>query len=34
MENKWNLLAKQVVGAQLRPYWANRQLEVPEIKWV
>ena len=31
MENKQDLLARKAVGAQLSPYWANRQ---PEIKWV
>ena len=34
MENKRNLLVREVDGAQLSPYWANRRLEVPEIKWV
>ena len=34
MENKRDLLAGEVVGAQFSLYLANRQLEVPEIKWV
>ena len=31
---EWDLLAREVVGAQLSSYWAHRRLEVPEIKWV
>jgi len=34
LENKWDLLKREVVGAQLAPYWAHGRLEVPEIKWV
>jgi len=34
MENKWDLLVRDVVGAQLSSYWANGRLEVPEIKWL
>jgi len=33
-KNKWDLLAKEVVRAQISSYWAHRRLEVPEIKWV
>jgi len=33
-ENKWDLLVREVVEAQLSPYWAHGWLEVPEIKWV
>jgi len=33
-ENKWDLLAREVVGTQISSYWAHRQPEVPEIKWV
>ena len=31
-ENKWDLLARSVVGTQISSYWAQRGLEVPEIK--
>ena len=31
---RWKIVARVVVGAQLSSYWANRWLEVPEIKWV
>jgi len=34
MENKWDLLVREVVGAQISPYWAHGRLEVPEMKWV
>jgi len=30
MEKKWDLLVREVVRAQLSPYWAHRWLEVPE----
>jgi len=33
-ENKWDLLVREVVGAQISSYWAHRRLEVPQIKWV
>jgi len=33
-ENKQDLLAREVVGAQISFYWAYRRLEVPEIMWV
>jgi len=33
-ENKQDLLAREVVGAQSSSYRAHGQLEVPEIKWV
>jgi len=33
-ENKQDLLAREVAGAQISSYLAHRQLEVPEIKWV
>ena len=33
-ENKWDLVARKVVGAQICSYWAQGRLEVPEIKWV
>jgi len=32
-ENKQDLLAREVVGAQISFYWAYRWLEVPEIMW-
>ena len=32
-ENK-DMLAREVVGAQISFYWAYGRLEVPEIKWV
>jgi len=32
-ENKWDLLAREVVGALISSYWAHGRLEVPEIKW-
>jgi len=34
MENKRDLLAKEVVEVQLSPNWADGRLDVPEIKWV
>jgi len=33
-EKKQDLLAREVVGAQISFYWAYRWLEVPEIMWV
>ena len=33
-ENKQDLLAREVVGAQNSFYWAYGWLEVPEIMWV
>jgi len=33
-ENKRDLLARDVVGALIRSYWAHGRLEVPENKWV
>ena len=33
-ENKQDLLARDVVGAQIIFYWAYERLEVPEIMWV
>ena len=33
-ENKRDLLAREVVGAQISFYWAHGWLEVPEIKCV
>ena len=33
-ENKQDLLAREVVGAQISFYWAYGRLEVPEIMWV
>jgi len=33
-ENKQDLLAREVVGAQISFYWAYGWLEVPEIVWV
>jgi len=33
-KNKQDLLAKEVVGAQISFHWAYRRLEVPEIMWV
>ena len=29
-ENKWDLLAREVVRAQLSPHWAHGRLEVPK----
>ena len=34
VQNKWDLLAREVVGALISSYWAHGRLEVPEIKWV
>jgi len=33
-KNKQALLAREVVGALISPYWAHGRLAVPEIKWV
>ena len=33
-ENKQDLLAREVVGAQISFYWAYGRLEVPEIMWL
>ena len=33
-KNKWDLLAREVVGAQISSYWTHEWPEVPEIKWV
>jgi len=34
VQKKWDLQAREIVGAQICSYWAHRRLEVPEIKWV
>jgi len=33
-QNKWDLLAREVVGTLISSYGAHGRLEVPEIKWV